>query len=135
MFLGKVIAIGIAVLSLCVAGKVEAQVAPSLPSVPFVIKEAGGPRPFVHVMLNGKPFQHMVRSSAEFYVQTNHDRARSIGITDATKYEAFGITSVGHVSSEGRGKAKLDSLEVGPSISRNVTLDVFEVPSRGWRAC
>jgi predicted aspartyl protease len=97
-------------------------------SVPFVIRDISGPRPFVMAKLNGKPFEMMVHSGASFYAQTDHARAKSIGITPPTSDSNYGISAVGHVSSLGKGQAVLDSLVVGSSVSSRVPISVFEVP-------
>jgi hypothetical protein len=110
MFIRKFIVLGVLAIALVRPSTGVGQTATSLPSVPFEIKDVAGPRPFVYVEMNGKRFELMVHSNAGFYVQTTHERARSIGITELSDKTAFGISSFGHVSSEGRGKASLDTL-------------------------
>ena len=109
-----------------VAGKQEPHTKEE--SVPFVIRDISGPRPFVMAQLNGKPFEMMVHSGASFYAQTDHARAKSIGITPVTSDSNYGISAVGHVSSLGKGQAVLDSLVVGASVSSRVPISIFEVP-------
>ena len=116
-----------------VAGKQEPHTKEE--SVPFVIRDISGPRPFVTAQLNGKPFEMMVHSGASLYAQTDHARSKSIGITPVTSDSNYGISAVGHVSSLGKGQAILDSLVVGASVQAGCQSQSSKCPFPRWRAC
>lgn len=94
--------------------------------VPVQFIEISGVRPFVHVEMNGKPFQMMVHSNANFFVMASHATAKAAGVGNITTTGSYGISSAGHVSDLGRGTATLATLQVGRSINRDVRLSVFE---------
>ena len=87
-----------------------------------------GTRPFVPVLMNGKPFLMMVHSGAGFYIMTTHGNAITIGIDKLQQIGNYGITSAGHVSPLGRSKGKLGSLIVGGVEEKDVPILLFEIP-------
>ncbi len=96
--------------------------------VPITFRQDSGTRPFVPVLMNGKPFLLMVHSNAGFYVQTTHANAASVGLTNLGKEADYGIVKDGEVSPLGRTTATLDSLKVGTKEAKDVRLSVFEIP-------
>jgi hypothetical protein len=96
--------------------------------VPIQFRHDSGIRPFVPVMMNGKPFLLMVHANADFYAMTTHANAESIGLAHLGKTSDYGISSAGHVSDLGRTETTLNLLQVGTTKSSNVTLTVFEIP-------
>jgi hypothetical protein len=96
--------------------------------VPIQFRHDSGIRPFVPVMMNGKPFLLMVHANAKFYAMTTHANADSIGLSHLGKTSDYGISSSGHVSDLGRTSTTLTLLQVGATRSSNVTLAVFEIP-------
>jgi hypothetical protein len=96
--------------------------------VPITFRQVSGTRPFIPVFMNEKPFLMMVHSNANFYVQTTHANAASIGLTGRDKKADYGITKDGQVSPLGRTSAPLESLQVGGRESRHVELSIFEIP-------
>lgn len=95
---------------------------------PMTFRQVSGTRPFIHVLMNGKPFLLMVHSNASFYVMTTHELATEIGVPDVRKTSTFGISAAGHVDAKGRGEAILTSLRVADITTTNVPLSVFEQP-------
>jgi hypothetical protein len=96
--------------------------------VPITFRQDSGTRPFVPVLMNGKPFLMMVHSNASFYVQTTHENAASIGLSNLGKEANYGIVKDGEVSPLGRTTATLGSLKVGTKEVKDVRLSVFEIP-------
>jgi hypothetical protein len=96
--------------------------------VPITFRQDSGTRPFVPVLMNGKPFLMMVHSNAGFYVQTTHENAASIGLTNLGKEANYGIVKDGKVSSLGKTTATVGSLKVGAKEAKDVRLSVFEIP-------
>lgn len=96
--------------------------------VPITFRQVSGTRPFIPVLMNGKPFLLMVHSNAGFYVQTTHENAASIGLTNLGKEANYGIVKDGQVSSLGRTTATLASIRVGTKEAKDVRLSVFEIP-------
>lgn len=96
--------------------------------VPITFRQVSGTRPFIPVLMNGKPFLLMVHSNAGFYVQTTHENAASIGLMNLGKEANYGIVKDGQVSSLGRTTATLASLRVGTKDAKDVRLSVFEIP-------
>lgn len=96
--------------------------------VPITFRQDSGTRPFIPVLMNGKPFLLMVHSNASFYVQTTHANAASIGLTNLGKEANYGIVKDGQVSSLGKTTATLTSLRVGTKEAKDVRLSVFEIP-------
>jgi hypothetical protein len=120
-FINALIAIGI---TLAVAMPVSAQIA----YTPIHFKQTSGTRPFIDVKMNGRSFQLMVHSSAEFYIMTDHAIATSIGVTNLKKTQEFGIDSPGHVSALGKAVSVLKTLEIAGREQEDVPVDVFETP-------
>lgn len=96
--------------------------------VPITFRQDSGTRPFVPVLMNGKPFLMMVHSNANFYVQTTHENAATVGLTNLGREANYGIVKDGQVSSLGRTAATLASLKVGTKEAKDVRLSVFEIP-------
>lgn len=96
--------------------------------VPLEFRQVSGTRPFVRVLMNGKPFLMMVHANAKLYAMTTHANAASIGLVDLGKTSNYGISADGHVSTLGRTSAQLGSLVVGNSVVKGVKLAVFEIP-------
>ncbi len=95
---------------------------------PIEFRQASGTRPFVHVKMNGKPFDLMIHANLALYVMTTHANAAAIGIGNLKKASNVGIDKGGHVSELGLAHAKLKTLNVGSREVTNVPLEVFEVP-------
>jgi hypothetical protein len=95
---------------------------------PVQFRTVSGIRPFVQVLLNGKPFLFMVHSNAGFYMMTTHANAAAAGVTNLENLDNYGISSPGHLSGLGRAKAVLEQLQVADDKAANVPLLVFEVP-------
>jgi hypothetical protein len=112
-------------MTLAVAMPVSAQIA----YTPIHFREDSGIRPFIDVKMNGRSFQLMVHSSAEFYMMTDHAIAESIGVTNLKKTEDYGIDSPGHVSALGKAVSVLKTLEVAGREQGDVPVDVFETPN------
>ncbi len=96
---------------------------------PIHFKEDSGIRPFVDVKMNGRSFELMVHSSADFYLMTNHAIAESIGVANLKKTQEFGIDSPGHVSPLGKAVSVLETLEIAGREQAHVPVDVFETPN------
>jgi predicted aspartyl protease len=116
----------LAAFAAAVAG--VSSVAAAVDYTPIEFRTVSGIRPFVRVMLNGKPFLFMVHSNAGFYVMTTHANAAAAGVDDLVAKDNYGISSAGHLSGLGRANATLRRLQVGAAAAANVPLAVFEAP-------
>lgn len=70
----------------------------------------------------------MVHSNAAFKMMTTQANAEKAGVKDATYKDSYGISTFGHVSTLGRSRGVLPSLEVGDRMFANVPINIFEVP-------
>jgi hypothetical protein len=116
------------IIVLAVLMAMTAPAAAEITYVPIKFRQISGTRPFVEVLMNGKPFLFMVHSGAGFYAMTTHANAASIGLSDLVKEQNYGIVSGGHVSELGRAEATLAKLQIGSSEAIDVALSVFETP-------
>ncbi|MES3100554.1 aspartyl protease family protein [Sphingomonas faeni] len=91
-------------------------------------RQVSGTRPFIPARLGQTTLLMMVHSGAGFYMMTNHEHAKAIGLKDLQDAGKYGITSVGHVSPLGRVRAVLPSLVIGGKEVKNAPLLVFETP-------
>lgn len=118
----------IAVTALLMAACSATPISAKVNYTPIVYRQVSGTRPFVNVLMNGKPFLLMVHANAKLFAQTIHANAATIGLANLTKTSNYGITADGKVSPLGRAKATLATLQVGGSLAANVPLSVFEIP-------
>lgn len=105
-----------------------AQTSSGIDWVPIQFRQDSGTRPFIPVLVNGKPFLLMVHSNASSYVMTTHHNAAVAGLTNLGKEASYGINSPGHVSDLGFVNTKLASLRISQHEVKNVPLQVFEIP-------
>lgn len=103
---------------------------PDMATVPFTLEvSAGSLRPMVTASINGHAFPMMVHSNASSLIQLTHREAGEFGVTDiGDKAKQFGIVSPGKLSTLGRSEGRVERLAVGESVSRDVTVDIFEIP-------
>jgi len=97
--------------------------------VDFKIVVDSGQRPVITALVNGRPFQLMVHSNAEFFLQINHADATRVGVHDLQHQGTYGIVKVGKVSDLGRDNGIVDRLQVGSTTNHNIPVAVFETPS------
>jgi hypothetical protein len=117
-----------ALIAICTTLTVAMPVSAQIAYTPIHFKQTSGTRPFIDVKMNGRSFQLMVHSSAEFYVMTDHAIAESIGVANLKKTQEFGIDSPGHVSALGKAVSVLKTLEIAGREQGDVPVDVFETP-------
>jgi predicted aspartyl protease len=96
--------------------------------LPIQFRQDSGTRPFIPVLINGKPFLLMVHSNASSYIMTTHANAATAGMTNLGKDASYGISSPGHVSDMGIAHTKLASLRISQTEVKDVPLEVHEIP-------
>ncbi len=116
------------VLLLAIGSQSMAQSPASIDWVTIQFRQDSGTRPFIPVLMNGKPFLLMVHSNASSYVMTTHANAATAGMTDLGKDASYGISSPGHVSDLGIAHTTLASLRISQTEVKDVPLRVHEIP-------